>query len=84
MNKQEIIDEAKMLGAAGLNNILWTSHPFTSDDMQIVLFNKTLLNWKAVVTTDLASEYLLEVIHNGSKDENEVGVYRKEKNICFK
>ena len=45
------------------------------EDMFIVWFCKTLQNWKAIV---------IEVTHNGDRNETYIDVYCKTKNVCIK
>ena len=49
----------------------------TEDDVYIVWFNKTLQNWKALVTTTVPDGQYYEVTHNGDKKETYLDVYKK-------
>ena len=51
--------------------------------MYIVLFCKTLQNWKALVSGIYVKEYI-EVTYNGDKKETYVDVYEKVRNQCLK
>ena len=57
---------------------------FTTDDVYICWFAKTLQNWKALVSTDVRDGKYYEVTVNGDKREFYVDSYNKEKNRCIK
>lgn len=49
-------------------------------DVYIVWFCKTLQNWKALVSTNVADNMYYEVTHNGDRNETYVDVYKKWEN----
>lgn len=50
-------------------------------DIYVVWFCKTLQNWKAMVSTNIADDCYYEVTHNGDKVETYVDRYIKEYNV---
>lgn len=56
----------------------------TMDDVFVVLFAKTLQNWKCLVSTTVSDGMYYEVTHNGDKGETYVDVYKKWENYCVK
>lgn len=52
-------------------------------ELYIVWFCKTLQNWKALISTDVASGLYWEVTYNGDKKETYVDRYRKQGNTCI-
>lgn len=50
------------------------------EDMYIVWFCKTLQNWKALISTDIAKGIYWEATHNGDKNNTYVDQYRKFSN----
>jgi hypothetical protein len=52
------------------------------DKVYVVWFCKTLQNWKALVSTDIADGMYYEVTYNGDKKETYLDVYKKWENIC--
>ncbi len=57
-----------------LNHSLHSPREIKPDDMYVVLFCKTLQNWKALVSGVHITEYI-EVTYNGDKQELYVDVY---------
>lgn len=55
----------------------------TEDDVFIVWFNKTLQNWKALVSTTVSDGMYYEVTHNGDKNETYLDAYKKWENVCI-
>lgn len=53
----------------------------TIDNVYVVWFSKTLQNWKAMVSTDVADGMYFEVTHNGDKNETYIDVYKKKENF---
>lgn len=53
------------------------------EELYIVWFCKTLQNWKALVSTDVASGLYWEVTYNGNKCEAYVDRYRKQFNTAI-
>lgn len=51
--------------------------PVTPDALAVVWFNKTIWNWKALVTSTVADGMYYEVTHNGAKNETYVDAYVK-------
>lgn len=56
----------------------------TKDDVYVVWFCKTLQNWKALLSTNVADGMYYEITHNGDKNETYVDVYKKWENFCVK
>lgn len=54
------------------------------DDIYIVWFCKTLQNWKALVSTNVADGMYYEITHNGDQNETYVDVYKKWENYTVK
>ena len=50
------------------------------NDVYIVWFCKTLQNWKALASTNVADGMYYEITHNGDKKETYVDVYKKWEN----
>ena len=57
---------------------------FTSDNIYIVWFCKTLQNWKALVSTTIPDGMYYEVTHNSDTNETYVDVYKKWENFTVK
>ena len=53
------------------------------NDFYVVWFCKTLQNYKALVSTDVAEGYYVEVTHNGNKNETYIDVYIKDVNVAI-
>lgn len=51
--------------------------PVTPDALAVVWFNKTVRNWKALVTSLVTDGMYYEVTHNGEKNETYVDAYVK-------
>lgn len=56
----------------------------TKDDVYVVWFCKTLQNWKALLSTNVADGMYYEITYNGDKNETYVDVYKKWENFCVK
>jgi hypothetical protein len=56
----------------------------TMDDVYVVLFSKTLQNWKALVSTTVSDGMYYEVTHNGDKHETYLDAYKKWENMTIK
>ena len=56
----------------------------SNNDVYIVWFCKTLQNWKALASTNVADGMYYEITHNGDKDETYVDVYKKWENFTVK
>lgn len=50
----------------------------------IVWFNKTLQNWKALISTTISDGMYYEVTYNGDKKETYLDAYKKWENVCVK
>lgn len=57
---------------------------FTSDDIYVVWFCKTLQNWKALISTTIPDGIYYEVTHNGDTNETYIDVYKKWENFIVK
>ena len=57
-----------------------SDYALTPDDLYVVWFAKTLRNWKALVSTDVAQGLYWEVTYNGDKGETYVDTYVKQGN----
>ena len=75
MNGDRFIERAKEVCADYLH--------VRTEEMYVVLFCKTLQNWKALVSTDIASGLYFEVTYNGDKNQIYLDEYKKENNICI-
>lgn len=53
---------------------------FRPEELYIVWFNKTLANWKALISTDKVNSLYWEVTFNGAKSEAYIDKYVKESN----
>lgn len=53
----------------------------TMDDVYVVWFCKTLQNWKALVSTNVADGMYYEITHDGDKHATYVDVYKKWDNF---
>lgn len=53
----------------------------TLDDVYVVWFCKTLQNWKALVSTNVADGMYYEVTYNGDKKEVYLDAYKKWENV---
>ena len=51
------------------------------DDVYVVWFSKTLQNWKALVSTELADNMYYEVTYNGDGKVMYLDVYKKFENL---
>jgi hypothetical protein len=54
---------------------------FTPDDVFAVWFSKTLLNWKACVSTTIPNGIYYEVTFNGNNGQTYIDVYKKIENV---
>lgn len=54
------------------------------EEVYVVWFSKTLMNWKACTSSVYADGKYVEVTHNGHKNETYIDVYKKESNTCIK
>lgn len=70
----KFLKEAKMFVVSSENG---TIRP---EELYIVWFNKTLANWKALISTDKVSGLYWEVTFNGAKSEAYIDKYVKESN----
>ncbi len=57
---------------------------FSSDEVYVVWFSKTLQNWKALLSTSLPDGMYYEVTYNGNKSEAYIDAYKKFQNVCVK
>lgn len=55
----------------------------TFDDVYVVWFSKTLLNWKALLSTTLLDGMYYEVTHNGNTAETYLDAYKKFENVVI-
>lgn len=55
---------------------------FSSDEVYVVWFAKTLQNWKALLSTTLPDGMYYEVTYNGDKAESYIDAYKKFDNVC--
>ena len=55
----------------------------TMDDVFIVLFCKTLQNWKALVSSVVSDGMYYEITYNGDKREAYLDAYKKWENKCI-
>lgn len=60
-----------------------TKKRFTTRNVYIVWFSKTLQNWKALVSTTLADGMYYEVTYNGDKKETYLDAYKKVENVVI-
>jgi hypothetical protein len=82
-----MINRAKDVVKCWYNEVVvtYTREPMiTKEQIYIVWFSKTLGNWKALVSTDIADTRYYEVTYNGERDEIYLDVYLKEANVCIK
>ncbi len=56
----------------------------TKDNVYIVWYCKTLQNWKALASTDIADGMYYELTLNGDKNELYFDAYKKWENQCIK
>jgi hypothetical protein len=54
---------------------------FEPDEVYLVWFSKTLLNWKALLSTTLPDGMYYEVTYNGSARETYIDAYKKFDNV---
>lgn len=54
---------------------------FAVDEVYIVWFTKTLLNWKAMLSTTLPDGMYYEVTYNGANKETYIDAYKKFENV---
>lgn len=57
---------------------------FEPKDVYVVWWSKTLRNWKALISTNLADGMYYEVTYNGDKKEIYLDAYKKFENKCIK
>lgn len=55
----------------------------SKDEVYIVWFSKTLLNWKALVSTTISDGMYYEVTYNGYERETYLDAYKKWENVCI-
>lgn len=55
---------------------------FRKEELYVVWFCKTLQNWKALISTDVASGLYWEVTYNGNKKEAYIDRYKKGGNTA--
>lgn len=53
------------------------------DDVYIVLFSKTLQNFKALVSTTVSDGMYYEITYNGDKKQLYLDAYKKFENKCI-
>lgn len=53
------------------------------EDVYVVWFCKTLQNWKALVSTNVADGMYYEITYNGDKREAYLDVYKKWENLTI-
>ena len=53
------------------------------EDVYVVWFSKTLQNWKALVSTNVADGMYYEITYNGDKREAYLDVYKKWENLTI-
>lgn len=70
----KFLKEAKMFVVSSENGRI------QADELYIVWFNKTLANWKALISTDKEAGLYWEVTFNGAKSEAYIDKYVKERN----
>ena len=56
----------------------------TESEVFIVLFSKTLQNWKALLSTTISDGMYYEITYNGNKKETYLDAYKKWENVCVK
>ena len=54
-----------------------------ANDVYVVWFAKTLLNWKALVSTTLPDGMYYEVTYNGTAGETYLDAYKKFENVVI-
>lgn len=55
----------------------------TEDDVYVVLFCKTLQNWKVLVSTTVSDGMYYEITYNSDKNETYLDAYKKWENECI-
>ena len=80
----EYLKKAKLLVSHHYNSFLTKAQETDPDDFYVVWFAKVLGNWKALVSTDVASGLYWEVTYNGNKNETYVDAYTKQENRVYK
>lgn len=79
------LKQAKQFASEGYNANQNGTTSFGPDDFYIVWFNKTLQNWKALLSTDKVDNGVyVEVTYNGDPMEAYVDVYYKQRNHVIK
>lgn len=73
-------DPDKFLKESKLFVVSSENGSFRPEELYIVWFNKTLANWKALISTDTEAGLYWEVTFNGAKSEAYIDKYRKERN----
>lgn len=83
MNINEFIPKAKQLVADYTNRHLDVTDgvKFTSDEVYVVWYAKTLQNAKALLSTPLPDGMYYEVTLNGDKNEMYFDAYKKFENV---
>lgn len=79
-----LIEEALNIVRQHVQEMLDKSDPAVDFEVYAVWFSKTLLNWKALVSTTLPDQMYYEVTHNGSSDETYLDCYKKIQNKVVK
>lgn len=77
------IDKAVRLAYGCIKSISSTPSDFDVNDIFVVWFNKTLQNWKAIVSAGFPGAPLVEVSYNGDKRETYIDIYKKIENVAI-
>ena len=86
MNEKKFFELVKNLVADYTNEHLDKSDgkQITADDVYVVLYCKTLQNWKALASTTLFDGMYYELTLNGDKQEIYLDAYKKFENRAIK
>lgn len=83
MTNQRFISFAKYKVQQWLVHNVEDMDCFSTDDIFVVWYCKTLQNHKALLGTRFTDHYF-ECTFNGDKEEMYIDIYNKVQNICFK
>lgn len=79
-DNDRFLKKAKTVAAAAFEKSALTPR-VREEDFYIVWFNKTLQNWKALLSTDRADGLYFEVTYDGHQEQSYVDIYQKRNNV---